>query len=202
LNYLCLLQWTTDSDQRTYQFFNLKEFKMTYWKYFIDTINALTKCLTVIGFALLFVAVMMQIIWRYVLERPLPWSDEAARYLLVWVSLLAVALAFRDDSQIRLDYFITKLASPVRHGLWIFLNLITLSFLALLFVYGVPNAVMGKFTCSPGLTTLMSKSSITMFVPYLSVPVAAGIMILNLVDYVIYNLDVKELGDVRKKDSS
>jgi len=175
---------------------------MTYWKYFIDTINSLTKLLTVVGFALLFVAVMMQIIWRYILEIPLPWSDEAARYLLVWVSLLAVALAFRDDSHIRLDYFITKLASPVRHGLWIFLNLLTLSFLALLFIYGIPNAVLGKFTCSPGLTTLMSKTSITMFVPYLSVPVTAGIMILNLIDYVIHNLNVKEFGDIREKKSS
>lgn len=173
---------------------------MTYWKYFLDTINALTRWLTVIGFALLFVCVMMQIIWRYILEIPLPWSDEAARYLLVWVSLLAIALAFRDDSHIKLDYFVLKFAPPVRHGIWILFNLITLSFLALLLIYGVPNAILGKFTHSPGLTTLLSKSSITLFVPYLSVPVTAGIMILNLIDYVIYNFRSKELGDVRVKE--
>ena len=140
---------------------------------------------------------MMQIIWRYVLESPLPWSDEAARYLLVWVSMLAIALAFRDDSHIRLDYFFVKLSPPVRHGLWIFLNLITLTFLTLLLVYGIPNAVMGKFTCSPGLTTLFTTSSVSMFIPYLSVPVAAGIMILNLIDYMLYNARFKELGDLR-----
>ena len=173
---------------------------MTYWKYVVDTINALTKFLTVIGFALLFVCVMMQIIWRYILEIPLPWSDEAARYLLVWVSLLAIALAFRCDSHIRLDYFFLKFTPRVRHGIWILFNLLTLSFLALLLFYGIPNAILGKFTHSPGLTTLLSKSSFTMFIPYLSVPVTAGIMVLNLIDYVIYNFKTKELGDVREKE--
>ena len=140
---------------------------------------------------------MMQITWRYVLESPLPWSDEAARYLLVWVSMLAIAISFRNDSHIRLDYFFIKLAPSIRHALWVFLNLITLAFLTLLLVYGIPNAIMGKFTCSPGLTTLLTKSSVSMFIPYLSVPVAAGIMILNLIDYMIFNTKFKEFGDAR-----
>jgi TRAP-type C4-dicarboxylate transport system permease small subunit len=175
---------------------------MTYWNHFIDTVNALTKLLTVVGFALLFACVMMQITWRYILEIPLPWSDEAARYLLVWVSLLAIALAFRDDSHIRLDYFVVKFTPRIRHGVWIFLNLITLTFLALMLIYGIPNANLGKFTYSPGLTVLLTQSSVTMFIPYLSVPVSAGIMILNLIDYVIYNAKAKEPGDVREKAGS
>ena len=162
---------------------------MTYWKYFIDKVDALAKLATIIGFAALFVCVMMQIIWRYILEIPLPWSDEVARYLLVWVSLLAVAVAFRNDSHIRLDFFISRCPLLIRHFVWILFNLLTLTFLALLVVYGIPNAVMGKFTSSPGLTSVFPNTNITMFLPYLSVPVAAGIMILNLVDY-IFNLSL------------
>lgn len=175
---------------------------MTSWNHFIGTVNALTKILTVIGFALLFICVMMQITWRYILEIPLPWSDEAARYLLVWVSLLAIALAFRDDSHIRLDYFLVKFPPGLRHGVWVLLNLIALAFLVLMLIYGIPNANLGKFTCSPGLTTLLTKSSVTMFIPYLSVPVSAGIMILNLLDYVIHNAKAKEPGDLREKAGS
>jgi TRAP-type C4-dicarboxylate transport system permease small subunit len=170
---------------------------MRYWTFFVDKVNAVTGFLTVVGFALLFVCVMMQIIWRYILEVPLPWSDEAARYLLVWVSLLAIALAFRDDSHIRLDYFFVKFPPSLRHGIWILFNLMALGFLALLLIYGIPNAVLGRFTCSPGMTTLFKDSAMTMFLPYLSVPVSAGIMILNLIDYVIHNFSIKEFGDTR-----
>ena len=166
--------------------------KMKYWKHFINMVNYLTKIAILVGFCLLATFVMMQIIWRYVLELPLPWSEEAARYLLVWVSLLAIAMAFRNDSHIRLDYFFNRFGPLIRHGIWVFFNLITLFFLALLVVYGIPNAILGKFTYSPGL-------NITMFAAYMSVPVSAFIMILNLIDYVIHNFKVKEMGDIREK---
>ena len=57
---------------------------MRYWTTFINVLNFLTRVAIIIGFSLLSVFVMMQIVWRYVLEWPLPWSEEAARYLLVW----------------------------------------------------------------------------------------------------------------------
>lgn len=169
-----------------------------FWKTFIDRIDGLTKIATTVGFAALFVCVMMQIIWRYILEIPLLWSEEAARYLLVWISLLAVAIAFRNDTHIRLDFFIAKCPDPVRHAVWILFNVLTLAFLALLVIYGIPNALLGKNTFSAGLSASFS-GTFTLFLPYLSVPVAAGIMILNLLDYIFHNFGNKEVGDVRDK---
>ena len=175
---------------------------MKAWNRSIAMLNTVTKYVATIGFILLFVCVMMQVVWRYLLEIPLPWSDEAARYLLIWVSLLSIAIAFRNDSHIRLDHFINLLGAPIRHAVWVLFNLLTVVFLSLLIVYGVPNAVLGKFTCSPGISTCFAHTSVTMFVPYLSVPVAAAIMLLNLVDYIIHNFKTQELGDVREGDAS
>ena len=62
----------------------------------------------------------------------------------------------------------------------------------LLFYYGIPNAVLGKFTYSPGL-------NITMFAAYLSVPVSAFIMFMNLIDYILHNFKYKDFGDIRDK---
>jgi len=170
---------------------------MKAWKFFVDKLYGLTKIMTFIGFVALFICVMLQIICRYVLEIPLPWSDELARYLLVWVSLLAVSIAFRNDSNIRLDFFISQCPPLIRHGVWVLFNLLTLAFLGLLVYYGIPNATIGKFTCSPGLTSCFPNTSISMFLPYLSVPVAAGLMIINLIDYIMHNFKTKEMGDTR-----
>jgi TRAP-type C4-dicarboxylate transport system permease small subunit len=163
-----------------------------FWTVFVDFLNVLTKWAILLGFSVLVALVLMQIVWRYILEWPLPWSDEAVRYLLVWVTLLAIARAFRNDEHLRLGALFYKCAKPIRNFLWILFNLLTLSFQTLLIIYGIPNAILGNFTNSPGL-------DISLFVPYLSVPVAAGIMLINQIDYTLFNFRVKEFGDIRKK---
>ncbi len=161
------------------------------WTGFVDLLNMLTKWAILLGFAVLVILVLMQIMWRYVLELPLPWSDEAIRYLLVWVTLLAIARAFRTDEHLRLGALFQKCARPIRSFLWILFNLLTLAFQALLIIYGIPNAILGNFTNSPGL-------DISLFIPYLSVPVTAGIMLINQVDYALFNFKTREFGDIRR----
>jgi len=41
------------------------------------------------------IIVLLQVIYRYILTEPLHWSEEMARYLFVWLSLLGATLAFR-----------------------------------------------------------------------------------------------------------
>ena len=127
-----------------------REKAMRFWTLFVDILNLMTRWAILIGFSVLVILVLMQIIWRYILELPLPWSDEAIRYLLVWVTLLAIAKAFRNDGHLRLGALFQKCARPIRSFLWVVFNLLTLSFLSLLLIYGIPNAVLGKFTNSPG----------------------------------------------------
>lgn len=38
---------------------------------------------------------LAQVFWRYVLEQPLQWSEELARYGFVWVTFLGAAVLFR-----------------------------------------------------------------------------------------------------------
>ncbi len=161
------------------------------WTFLVNSINLLTKWVILLGFSFMLVLVLMQIVWRYILEWPLPWSDEAIRYLLVWVTLLAIARAFRNDGHLRLGALFLKCAKPIRSFLWVLFNLLTLSFQGLLIIYGIPNAVLGNFTNSPGL-------NISLFVPYLSVPVTAGIMLINQIDYTLFNFRIREFGDIRK----
>ncbi len=63
-----------------------------------------------------------------------------------------------------------------------FLNLL---FILSIILWGIPFAVLGFFTISPGL-------EITMFLPYLAIPVSGGIMLLNLIVYIGTCLEKKE----------
>ncbi len=54
-------------------------------------------------FILFFIAVLLQIFFRYILNAPLTWSEEAARYLNVWAVLLGAALAIKRKDHLRVD---------------------------------------------------------------------------------------------------
>lgn len=57
------------------------------------------------------IACLAQVVWRYVLNDPLTWSEELARYLFVWVGYLAAWLAWTRRAHIALDA-VTYLRMP------------------------------------------------------------------------------------------
>ena len=63
-------------------------------------IVVLVSCLTAVTFA--------QVITRYGLGDPLIWSEELARYLFVWVSMIGAALAVREGGHFGLDLLIRR----------------------------------------------------------------------------------------------
>lgn len=80
------------------------------------------------------VAVMLvSILFRYVLNNSLSWSDEFVRYLFVWLTLLGSAVVFRDREHIRIDYFLDLCPPALRRVVdFVLLCSVTLFFLATL----------------------------------------------------------------------
>ncbi len=42
------------------------------------------------------VTVLIQVFFRFVLQSPLRWTEELARYLMIWLVLLASSIAMRN----------------------------------------------------------------------------------------------------------
>jgi TRAP-type C4-dicarboxylate transport system permease small subunit len=63
------------------------------------------------------VCVSLQVLFRYVLEKPLPWSEELARYLFVWAALLAAAVMVGRNDNFSISILVERF--PVR-GRWAF----------------------------------------------------------------------------------
>jgi len=60
-------------------------------------------------FVLLLILAILQVLFRYMLMIPLPWTEELARFTLVWVTFLGAASVTRRKLHIAVDYFIAKL---------------------------------------------------------------------------------------------
>jgi TRAP-type C4-dicarboxylate transport system permease small subunit len=62
-------------------------------------VRILDRCLYLVASCLLVflvVALFLQVLFRYVIEAPLAWTEEGARFGLVWLSMLSAALAARE----------------------------------------------------------------------------------------------------------
>lgn len=62
-------------------------------KRIIDLINGLIKWTLVLLFFVMVVVVFLQVLFRFVLDQPLAWTEELSRYLLVWITFLGAGYA-------------------------------------------------------------------------------------------------------------
>ncbi len=119
------------------------------------------------------VAVMVAIVWfgvvsRYMIDLGATWTEELARYVMIWAALLAVSCGAYRREHIGLDFFYRWLSPRARLALSTVLDLVGIAFFVFLLVYGLGMA-------SAGAGQYATIFGMTMLVPFASVPVAAGL---------------------------
>ncbi|MDD3656148.1 MAG: TRAP transporter small permease [Atribacterota bacterium] len=67
--------------------------------------------------ALLSVIVLLQVVFRYLLNSPLAWTEEASRFLLIWIVLLGAAIGIKRKSHFTVDIFFKKLPPKLQQSL-------------------------------------------------------------------------------------
>jgi TRAP-type C4-dicarboxylate transport system permease small subunit len=67
-------------------------------------------------FAALFGVFIVQIGARFILDQPLPWTDELAVILYLWVVLWAAAASVREREHVRFDLIHDLMPAPLRRG--------------------------------------------------------------------------------------
>jgi len=55
--------------------------------------------------AVMFVAFLVQIVFRYLLDLPVGWTNELSLVLWIWLVLWGAAFVLREDEEIRFDLF-------------------------------------------------------------------------------------------------
>jgi TRAP-type transport system small permease protein len=86
-----------------------------------------------IAFGLMILALLLQVVARYVLQVSIPWTEEVSRYLLVLMTFVGAALALRDRQHIAITFLLDRLSPP--HRLWVDLlfNVLIMLFLGAVF---------------------------------------------------------------------
>ncbi|MFK7876817.1 MAG: TRAP transporter small permease [Paracoccaceae bacterium] len=93
------------------------------------SILKLGRAIGIVAVALMVVAILIQVFFRYVLNNALPWPDEAARFCMMWMTGLMAPSAFRAGGFVAIDMVVAALPRMV--GAFISLGLLFISALVL-----------------------------------------------------------------------
>jgi TRAP-type transport system small permease protein len=140
----------------------------------IRRLTRLVEWMLIVLSTLIFVVVFLQVMFRYLLRQPLFWSEELPRYLLIWMSFLAAAVAQKQDAHINITLCLAPLSARTRRLLKILTDAVILAFLWILVYSG---GLVTSITAHHRSTALQ----LPMGLVYAALPVGAILMSLYLV---------------------
>ncbi len=120
-------------------------------------------------------------VWSWMPTGQAKWTEELARFLLIWVSLLGGAVAFGTKGHLGVDYFVDKFDPSMRKVMAIVSNLIVLFFAGAVFLYGggrVVSDALAMEQMTPALGWKMGHV-------YLALPIAGVFTILFTLENLI-----------------
>lgn len=121
--------------------------------------------------------ILLQVFFRYVLGAALTWSEEVARFMMVWMTFLIAPVAYRHGINVSLDFFASRITGRVKALLTIALNLLVILFLAIFFFesFGLIER---------GLKLKASTLNIKMAYIYMVLPVSFFLMFLIAIELI------------------
>lgn len=140
--------------------------------------------------AIMTVIIIIQVFMRYLFLFSLSWSEEVARYLMIWVSFLGASLALKYGFHIGVEFIMNRIPEKIRGWVHLVAKIGILIFLIYFTIGGFRISWAVRDQDSPALLFSMAYA-------YLAAPVGGLFMIIQLL-----NLLVEDWGKVRKKQWS
>jgi TRAP-type C4-dicarboxylate transport system permease small subunit len=136
-------------------------------------VNRLASFLSCILLVSLVVLVSIAIIFRFVLVKPLAWTEELARYLFLWSAFLGIAVAESIGTHVRVTILLDSLSVAKKNRLEILSRLCSLAFIVVIFPKSIELAKMTHAQISPTLRIPMSYV-------YGAIPISLGLVLFNM----------------------
>ena len=131
--------------------------------------------------ALMVITILMQVVLRYVFNNALPWPEEVARALMIWMMALVASQAYRNQAFVAINMLPDALPAALSRWLQLMLLLIAGVVLYKLFFLGL------EFF-DRGFRTRAASFKLPRAWIYLAMPVCFGTMLLVNIEMVLKNL--------------
>jgi TRAP-type C4-dicarboxylate transport system permease small subunit len=127
----------------------------------------------------MFVVVVAQVFYRYVLNAPLVWAEEAARYLLVFTTFAGASVAMRRGAHIAVTLIVVALPPGVRRAVETAAQIASCSVYGVLIWYGSALAAQNFDQLSPAM-------HLPLGAVYLMIPLAGIVLVLQAIQRILH----------------
>lgn len=119
-------------------------------------------------------AVSWQVLSRYLLQAPSSWTEELARFVLIWLGLLGAAYAYRTRAHLGLDLLAQQLSGAARAAMELFVALAIIAFAVAVMVTGGAKLVL----LTQELDQYSAVLGVRMALVYLVIPISGLLLVL------------------------
>lgn len=106
-----------------------------------NKVNKLIEIFLVIVFAILVLDVLWQVFSRYILNTSFSWTEELARFALIWLSILGAAYLNAKREHLSMDFLYRKLSVSNKKKTSVFIEVLVFLFALIVMVIGGLNLV-------------------------------------------------------------
>ncbi len=158
------------------------------FKKFSDGIDKVCLAVVVAMIAAMVCVTIAQIVCRELSTmldgvKPLQWSEEVCRYLLVWATFLGASSVYKEGTHITITFVQSMFSPKVQRYIRIFVHVLCIIAFCAVVYFGFTFA-MKQMQLAPSLR-------IPMKYMYLSVPIGFGLMAIHAVNEVLQTLQQK-----------
>ena len=123
-----------------------------------------------------------QVLFRYVFQFSLAWTEELARFVFLWLASLSIAYAFKMRSHFALTFLMDRLKDKQKIRLYILVNSLILLFL-IVFVWQAVEYNLSVFD------QIGPSTGVSMSIPYSSTIVGGLLMIYYVIKDFLKKID-------------
>ncbi|WP_319496451.1 TRAP transporter small permease [uncultured Cohaesibacter sp.] len=127
------------------------------------------------------IIVLLQVLFRYILNMPLSWTDEASRFLMIYMTYLCLPLIYLQDKNIAMTFLLDALhGTRIRHLLMVVIHILAILTFLVWIKFGYDFFLRGN--------SHADSLPIKMNVIYIAPPLLMAITLLSAVQKIISEL--------------
>lgn len=117
--------------------------------------------------SIIFILLLTQVVSRYVFNMPITWTEEAARYLQIWVTYIGMSLAIRYNAHVRITALHDRLPEKSQKFIQLIVNLIIITCLIAIIPSSFAYVNDQKLRASTAMQLPMNYVAVSLAIGYL-----------------------------------
>ncbi|HEV7275228.1 MAG TPA: TRAP transporter small permease [Devosiaceae bacterium] len=142
---------------------------------FADLLLVVARLLTILIVAGMLFSVLVGVFFRFVMPISMAWPPEAARFLMVAVTMIGASVAIRQLDHVGITLLVDVLPARLRGAVYIFGNIMIAVFLVVFCWFS------WRLTWEMGPRQISSSLGVNMVFAYASMPVGSAMMLIQIV---------------------